>query len=332
MQSNVTAGHAATMSFWQKLQVFVKRSPARMALILSALLYLLTIIVKPTAFNMSAITSITMLTLLLSFASAGQTLVLIGGGMDFTVGAVMSASAIVTTAVMNGQDGHFLEAFGMVMLMSVAIGLLNGVCSVKMGLPPMIVTMAISNVVSRLQYVLTQGSPLGYAAPSFIKSVTSKLFGVVPSLALYALVLFPLMFYILNRSRLGRQTYLVGNNPTAAGLNGIRVNRVVVLTYLISAIFSGFTGMLGAAYMQSAKCQMFDDYAYQSLIAVIVGGTALTGGIGTYTGSIAGSLLMVVLNNTLTALNLNQPTRNVLLGLVLVLLLILYNRGKSVRQ
>jgi len=127
---------------------------------------------------------------------------------------------------------------------------------------------------------------------------------------------------------------LVGNNPVAARLNGIGVNKVVISTYVISAIFSGFTGMLGAAYMQSAKCQMFDEYAYNSLIAVIVGGTALTGGVGTYTGTIAGALLMVVLNNTLTtpALQLTPPMRNILLGSVMVLLLILYNRGKSVRQ
>ncbi|NLV59080.1 MAG: ABC transporter permease [Clostridiales bacterium] len=332
MQNNVVTSKSATLNLWQKIQVFVKRSPARMALILAAALYILTIAAKPAALNITAITSITMLTLLLSFASAGQTLVLIGGGMDFTVGATMSASAILTTAFMNGQDGNFMVTFGAVMLMSLMIGLLNGVCSVKMGLPPMIVTMAISNVVSRLQYVLTQGSPLGYASPTFIKTVTSKIWGVIPSLSLYALILFPLMFYILNRSRLGRQVYLVGNNPVAARLNGVSVNKVVILTYVISALFSGFTGMLGAAYMQSAKCQMFDNYAYESLIAVIVGGTTLTGGVGSYTGSIAGSLLMVVLNNTLTAFNLAQPARNVLLGLVLVLLLILYNRGKSVRQ
>lgn len=332
MENKSSAQNAPGLGVLQKLQVFVKRSPARMALIISGLLYLFTVAMVPTALNMSAVTSIVMLTLLLSFASAGQTLVLIGGGMDFTVGAVMSASAILTTAIMNGQDGNFLTAFAAVMAMSVVVGFLNGFCSVKIGLPPMIVTMAISNVITRLQYVLTQGSPLGYASPTFIKSVTSKLFGVLPSLSLYALIIFPLMFYILNRSRFGRQVYLVGNNPVASRLSGIGVNKVVILTYVVSALFSGFAGMLGAAYMQSAKCQMFDNYAYNSLIAVIVGGTPLTGGVGTYTGSIAGSLLMVVLNNTLTALNLAQPTRNLLLGLVMVLLLILYNREKSVRQ
>ena len=77
---------------------------------------------------------------------------------------------------------------------------------------------------------------------------------------------------------------------------------------------------------------MFDEYAYNSLIAVIVGGTSFAGGIGNYTGTIAGSLLMVVLNNMLTALQLSQPVRNIMLGAVLVLLLVMYNRRKSVRQ
>lgn len=320
------------MTFPAKISFFVKQSPARMAVIIAVLLYAVTVALMPTAMNMNAITSIIMLTLLLSFASAGQTIVLIGGGMDFTVGAVMSAGAIITAALMNGEDGHFLETFLAVIAVSTVIGVVNGICSVKIGLPPLIVTMAISNVVNRLTYVLTEGSPLGYAAPSFIRSVTSKILGFVPSLALYGIFIIPLVFYILNYSRFGKQVYLVGNNDNAARLNGINTNKVKIITYVISAILSGIAGMLGAGYMQSAKCQMFDGYAFNSLIAVIVGGTALSGGTGTYTGSIAGSLLMVVLTNMLTALSLSQPVRNITLGVVMIFLLILYNREKSVRQ
>ncbi len=320
------------MTFLQKVNGFIQKSPARMAIIIATLLYGITVAMVPTALNLSAITSIIMLTLLLSFASAGQTIVLIAGGMDFTVGAVMSAGAIITTAIMNGQDGNFVKTLVVVLLSSAGIGLLNGICTVKIGLPAMIVTMAISNVVNRLTYVLTDGSPLGYASPAFIKSVTSKILGFVPSLALYGLVIFPIVFYLLYFSRLGKQVYLVGNNDNAARLNGINTSKVKILTYVISATLSGFTGMLGAGYMQSAKCQMFDGYAFNSLIAVIVGGTALSGGVGTYTGSIAGALLMVVLTNMLTALSLSQPVRNIAMGIVMISLLILYNREKSVRQ
>jgi ribose/xylose/arabinose/galactoside ABC-type transport system permease subunit len=126
--------------------------------------------------------------------------------------------------------------------------------------------------------------------------------------------------------------FLVGANPNAARLNGINVNRVKFMSYVISGVLCAFAGMLGAAQQQTAKCQIFDKYAFNSLIAVIVGGTAFTGGIGTYAGSIAGSLLMVVLDNALTLMNMSQDTQNVTRGVVMILLLIIYNRQKSVRQ
>lgn len=321
-------------SFSQRMKMFIQKSPARMAFIIAALLYLVTVIYSPASLNPSAIGSIIMLTLLLSFASAGQTIVLIGGGMDFGVGAVMSSAAILTTTIMNGQDGHFPQLLVTALTMGALVGLLNGVCTVKIGLPPMIVTLAISNVVTRMQYVLTQGSPMGYASPTFIKTVTSRLFGLqfLPTIVLYAVFFIPLVYFLLNRSRFGKQVYLVGNNPTAARLSGVNVAKVQILTYVFSGLFAAFAGMLGAAYMNAARCQIFDDYAYNSLIAVIIGGTTLSGGVGTYTGSIAGSLVMVVLSNALTTVGLPQPVRNLFMGLIMILLLILYNREKKVRQ
>jgi len=124
----------------------------------------------------------------------------------------------------------------------------------------------------------------------------------------------------------------MGNNPTAASLAGIKVNKVRVLMYIFSGMLSCFAGMIGAGYMTTARAQIFDEYAFTSLVAVIVGGTAFTGGIGTYTGSIAGALLITVLSNGLTVLALSQPIRNIVQGVVMVLLLILYNRAEPVRQ
>jgi len=308
------------------------RHPARVAVVIAIILYAITVAFVPTAFNLGAISTIFMLTLLLSFASVGQTLVLIGGGLDFTIGAVMSSTAIITVTIMNGQDGNFLQAFVVVMIVSALIGVVNGLCTVKIGLPPLIVTLAIANVISRMQFVLTGGSPIGRAAPAFISTINHRFFGYIPSLSLYALIIFPLVFYLLNRSRYGKQLYLVGNNPEAARLAGMNANRVKFLSYVFSAIFAGFAGMLGAGFRQTALPMGFDGYAFTSLIAVIVGGTAFTGGVGSYTGSIAGALLMVVLSNMLTTLMLPQPIQNIVMGSVMVLLLLFYNRRKAVRQ
>ncbi len=123
------------MTVGQRARVFVRNSPARMAVIIALFLFAVTVAINPKSFNMSAFSSILLLTLLLSFAAAGQTIVLIGGGLDFTVGAVMSAAAILTTYVMNGQNGQFLLVFGLAMAMGAAIGLVNGICSVKIDLP-----------------------------------------------------------------------------------------------------------------------------------------------------------------------------------------------------
>lgn len=314
------------------VQAFIRKSPARMAVIMALAIFALTVAYSPSALNLNAFSSIIMLSLLLSFASAGQTIVLIGGGLDFTVGAVMSSSAIMTTYIMYGQEGRFVQVLVMALAMGALVGLLNGICSVKIGLPPMIVTMAISNVITRLQYVLTAGRAMGVPSKSFVASIVSKYFGFFPSLLLYAVILYPIIFFLLNRSRFGKQVYLVGCNPVAAKLNGIKTNKVKILTYVFSGMFAAFAGMLGAGYIGTARCQVFDEYAFNSLVAVIVGGTSLVGGIGSFTGSIAGALLMTVLSNTLTVLALSQPLRFIIQGIVMVLLLITYNRSRAVRQ
>lgn len=90
--------------------------------------------------------------------------------------------------------------------------------------------------------------------------------------------------------------------------------------------------MLGAGYMGMSQCQLFDTYAYNSLVAVIVGGSLFVGGVGSYIGSIAGSLVMIVLSNGLTVLDFSQPVRNIVLGCVMVILLTFYNRAKPIRQ
>ena len=314
------------------LKSFVQRSPTRMAVIIALLIYGFTVYMVPTALNVNALGTLLMLTLLLSFASAGQTIVMIGGGIDLTVGAVMSSSAVITTVIMDAQDGRVLQVFAVVMALGATVGFINGICTNRIGLPPLIVTLAIGNVVTQMSYLYTGGTPWGWVGPAFVSTVTHRFFGFIPSLTLYALVIIPLVFYILYRSRFGRQLFLVGTSNEAARLCGINVNKVKVISYIISGMFSAFTGMLAVAMWRSSRNQMFDAYAFNSLIAVVVGGTAFSGGIGSYSGTIAGAMLMTMLNNCLTALNISGPVRNVVFGIVLALLLVMYNRKKPVRQ
>lgn len=312
---------------------FMRQSPAGMTFAIAILLLFITFIARPNSFNMNTFSSIILLTILLSFASAGQTLVLIGGGLDFTVGAVMSSVAVMTTFVMQGQDGKLYLVLLIGLGLGALIGVFNGISCVKIGLPPMIVTMAISNLIARAQYLFAaDGKSLGYAGPALIKSVSYKIGGAIPAIVLYAILIWGIMFYLLNRSVFGKQLYLVGDNKDAARLSGIKVNKIIVLSYVFSGLLSAFAGIIGAAYMTVVSAQVFDNYAFQSLIAVIVGGTALTGGVGTFTGSIAGALMMTVLSNGLTAFALPEPIKNISYGIIMILLLVAYNRSSAVRQ
>lgn len=311
----------------------MSQSPAGMTFVIAIFLLIVTFVVRPNSFNINTFGSIILLTILLSFASAGQTLVLIGGGLDFTVGAVMSSAAVITTFLLQGKNDNMLLVLVIVLALGTIVGIINGVACIKIGLPPMIVTMAISNLIAQAQYLFAaDGKSLGYAGPLLIKSVSYKIGGFLPSIVFYAIFIWGLMFYLLNRSVFGKQLYLVGDSRNAAKLSGIRVNKIVLMSYIISGILSAFAGMLGAAYMAVVSAQVFDNYAFQSLIAVIVGGTALSGGIGSYTGSIAGALMMTVLSNGLTALALPEPIKNISYGIIMILLLLAYNRSRAVRQ
>lgn len=332
MSNKSTLQFQSNKDFFSRVNLFIQTHTALMAVFIAAILLIATIIINPRSLNMVAFGNIVLLTIILSIPAAGQTMVLIGGGMDFGVGAVMSATSILTTYTMRGQNGHFLTVFLIAMAIGVVVGFVNGYCSVKIGLPAMIVTMAIANIVTRLQYILTQGVLSGTASPLLSATVKFKIGGIVPHIAVYALIIWPIVFYMLNKSRFGKQLYLVGNNPVAAKLTGIKVDKVRIISYIFSGVLAAFAGIIGAAYMSTARCQIFDGYAYDSLIATIIGGTTFAGGSGSYAGSIAGSLVMVLLSNLLTSLNLSSPIRNVLNAIILVLLLMLYNRGKAVRQ
>lgn len=318
----------------KKLLTSFRRSPPLVAFALSALLFLITILINPKGLNNRFIGSLILLTTLLAISSAGQTIVLIGGGMDFSVGAVMSAAAIIATYTMDKQDSVLIYAqvLALSLLMGAVVGLLNGFFVVKIGLPAMIVTMAVSNIITRLQYVFTSGSPAGWAGQKFVDSIIYRFFDLIPSIVIYALLFVPVVFWILNRSRFGKQVYMVGNNRQAAHLTGVRVNWVIIMTYVISGMMSAFAGILGAGYKATARVDIFGEYAFTSLVAVIVGGTTFSGGVGTYTGTIAGALLMTVLSNLLTTLGLPQTMRDILNGVIIILLLMLYNRSKAVRQ
>ncbi len=318
-----------------KIKTFTKNNQIGMALIISALLFLATIILNPKSLNPVAFGSILSLTSMLLIAAAGQTMVIISDGIDMSVGATMSMTALITVAVMQGKDSIGLMFAAMVACLAVGavIGLCNGIGSVRAGLPPMVVTLYISNIVTRLQYVFTGGTPEYTSVPDwFRKLITTRLFGFFPTIVFFALVFLVVVYFLLSRTRYGQQLTLTGNNNRAAFLTGIKTTKVKMLNYTIAGMLGGLAGFIGAGNSGFIKCGTYDSMTMDSIVAVVIGGTLLSGGKGSYVGTAAGALLLIILSNGLAVLQVTNSMKNLIMGVVLILLLTAYNRAKPVRQ
>lgn len=317
-----------------KVLYFAKNNQIGMALLISLMMFMVNITLNPSSLNVNAIGSIITLTVILVIASAGQTLVIISDGIDMSVGATMTLTAIVTTSIMKTQEAPILFVYALIASLAIGalVGLLNGIGSAKIGLPPLIVTLSISNVVTRMQYVYTGGKPTGRASAWFTQSVTHRYFGFLPSGLIYGIIIFAILFYLLRYTRYGQQLFLVGNNKRAAELTGIKSTKIKVVNYMFAGMLSGFAGLIGAGYMNFVSGGAFESYTIMSIVAVVVGGTLLSGGKGSYVGTLAGALLMVVLSNSLAVLDLSQSVKDIIMGVVLIILLAAYNREKPVRQ
>lgn len=318
-----------------KIKTFTKNNQIGMALIISALLFLATIALNPKSLNPVAFGSILSLTSMLLIAAAGQTLVIISDGIDMSVGATMSMTALITVAVMQGKDsiGLMFAAMAAGLVVGAIIGLCNGIGSVRAGLPPMVVTLYISNIVTRLQYVFTGGTPEYTSVPDwFRKLITTRLFGFFPTIVFFAVVFLVAVFFLLSRTRYGQQLTLTGNNNRAAFLTGIKTTKVKMLNYTIAGMLGGLAGFIGAGNSGFIKCGTYDSMTMDSIVAVVIGGTLLSGGKGSYVGTAAGALLLIILSNGLAVLQVTDSMKNLIMGVVLILLLTAYNRAKPVRQ
>ena len=319
-------------SLGNKLKSFAATNQIGMALLFSVLLFFTNVIIAPYSLNINAFGAIFSMTIMLTIASAGQTIVIVSGGIDLSVGAIMTLTGLLTVGTMRGHDGFFLVTLLMSIGVGAAVGLVSGAGVALIKLPPMIVTMCVANVVTRLQYVITEGKPSGTAGAWFTKSMTYRLFGVLPGSVFYGLAIFAVVFFVLNRSRYGMRLFLTGNNERAAYLDGIRTVRIKLMAYVIAGILSGVAGFLGAGYLNFVRGSSFEAFTMRTIIAVIIGGTLLTGGKGSYIGTLAGALLITVLTNCLAVFSMSQSTSDMVMGVVLIIILAMYNRTPPVRQ
>ena len=265
----------------------------------------------------------------------GQTFVIITGGIDLSVGSLIELSGVVMALFANatGLDGVALVIATLLVgvLVGGFAGFVNAVPVVRLNLPPFITTLAMMLMARGLAFKLSHGQPVALNTHAFDSIGTGYILsGVlaplhlpgIPIAVLWMLALVAIFAVLLTRTRFGRYVYALGGNEEAARLAGIDVARAKTIVYIISGACAAVAGMLLMARFSSGSPNTGIGNELQSIAAVVVGGTSLTGGRGSVVGTFAGALLIGVLNNVMNLLNIESYTQEIVLGAVILLAVI----------
>jgi ribose transport system permease protein len=312
----------------------LKLNPPVIALLLAVALFFLGGIIQPGFLNINQAFNILRLAAFLGIIAAGQTLVILSGGegIDLSIGAVVTLAAILTFRINDGQNELVPLAMFIALLAGTFIGLLNGIGVAFLKVPPLVMTLGMAGVVQGLILAITQGEMIGDTAPVMGHYISSPLVLGIPGIIFIWFILAGLIWLLLERSAYGKQLYAIGVNRTTARLSGVRVPIMVIVTYTLSGLLAAFGGFMLLGFTQTVFMNLGGPYLFPSVAAVVVGGTVLSGGKGSYWGTMAGALVLTLITSLLTTMQLPQAFRQMTLGAILLVLISVYGRQRGLRQ
>lgn len=270
--------------------------------------------------------------------SVGMTLVVLMAGIDLSVGSILAfTSAVCAGLLKNGIAIESLDLFvgftvvGGVLtaiLIGLLLGIFNGWVITKFSLPPFVATLAMLTIARGATMLYTQGIPISNLGSNFEFIGSGWLLGIpVPVWISTAMVL--IVVFITKKTAFGRYIYAIGGNEKAAFLSGININNIKLAVYGIAGMMAAIGGVLVTSRLNSAQPNAGSSYELDSIAAVVIGGTSLSGGVGTVTGTVIGAVIIGVLNNGLVLLNVSPFWQQVVKGLVILLAVIIDKKSKK---
>jgi ribose transport system permease protein len=287
---------------------------------------------RPGFSSVGSIESVLVVSSFVGLVGAGQFFVILVGGIDLSIPWVLNAAAILLATSSLGQNARAAQALVLTLGMGLLAGVVNGIGVALFGVSAVVMTLAMNGIMEGLTLGLsgglTCGSCASYAPPVVQAAVNGHLLGVPAVLWLW-LVITLIVSAVLGISRFGRQSYAIGNNARAAFLAGVNVRLMTVLLYALSGLFAALGGVLLVGFGGQASLGMGAPYLFQSIAAVVIGGVYILGGRGHYVGVVAGAISLTALVSVLMALNMPEYGRNIIYGVVILALLLLYGREEG---
>lgn len=296
--------------FWEKNNTILSRY------IIVVVLFALISILKPGFASGSHVKSLMTEAVIIGVAAIGQTLVIITGGIDMSIPWIFNAAAMAAFAFSGAEQVNFGIVLLAILVGGFLIGTVNGVCVSYLGIPSIVMTLGMNTILQGTVTGLTSGAISG-SAPSILKVLATGTVGGISVAFLFWAALTVVILLLLRKSGYGRALYALGNNRVVAKFSGIRVKRIEALAYGISGMSAALAGLLLLGKTSSAYLGMGNEFQFESIAAVALGGVSMAGGSGSYLGTVAGAMTISVLLSILTALNLSQAMQRVVYGIVL---------------
>jgi len=263
-------------------------------------------------------------------AALGMMLAMITGGLDLSIASNMALSGIVVSLLMT-SGVPVLPAILIAILAGMAIGLINGLIITRIGLGPIITTLAMLSVVRGVAFMITKGLPVVNLPASFTRLGQGMIGGVIPVPILFFLVVAVLVHLLQRYTVFGYHLYATGGNEIASRYSGVQTKRVTLLTYVLSGALGALGGILLIARLGVAQPSIASGYELAIVAAVVIGGTSLDGGIGSVLGTVLGVLIIGVIRNGLVLANIGGYYIQFANGL-LILAAVVINRLRGIRD
>lgn len=286
-------------------------------------------VLKPGFLSASNISNLLRQSAFLGIVCIGQTLVILTGGIDISVDNMIVLSNVLSAEIMAKQNANVPKALLIALAVGALFGLINGIGVYYLKVPSLVMTLATGNILHGAAYIYCSGAPVGYSAPMITDLISRPIGGLFTGVTLVWIALAVLCIVILRFTVFGRSVYAVGTSSLVSKYAGINAAATTVLCYVICGICASLTGMLLVGYTGTSYMSIGGDYEASSIAAVVAGGTLISGGRGSYLGTIAGVIIMTVVSSLMTMMNVGEAGREFIQGIIIVVLLLVVFSNKT---
>ncbi|MFZ2539519.1 MAG: ribose ABC transporter permease [Oscillospiraceae bacterium] len=298
------------------------------ALIILILIVVASSFVAPSFFTFGNLTNVIRQVSMSAIIACGMTFVILTGGIDLSVGAILGFSGALSASVM-GTTGSLFLAILTGLGVGLTCGIINAIFITHYDLPPFIVTLATMTLLAGSTLLFTKGAPIAVKSEAYKFIGKGEILGIPLPIIILTLI-YVVAYFVLSYTRFGRNVYALGGNKEATRLSGINIKLNEATVYAITGLLCGIAGIILTARLGSAGPDSGKGYELDAIAAVILGGTSLSGGQGFILPTIVGALILGILSNILTLMDVNPFVSGIVKGIVILVAIVIDKKFKSI--